>query len=106
MYKRVTPFSIHTISGGLEHSLAQLAKARGATVIGTTSTLEKATLAKAHGADHVILYKQENTIERVRELTKGECHLRRCGAGNVGDLCQLFGIDLMYCRFYDDLQND
>lgn len=52
--------------------MAQVAKARGATVIGTTSTPEKAELAKAHGADHVILYKNEDTVKRVSELTNGE----------------------------------
>ncbi|KAI0303551.1 NAD-P-binding protein [Multifurca ochricompacta] len=63
---------IHTVAGGVGLLHAQLAKARGATVIGTTSTVEKAELAKLHGADHVILYKQENTVERVLELTNGE----------------------------------
>ncbi len=63
---------IHTVAGGVGLLLAQLAKARGATVIGTTSTPEKAALAKAHGADHVILYKKENTVERVLELTDGQ----------------------------------
>jgi NADPH2:quinone reductase len=48
-----------------------MAMARGATVIGTTSTPEKAELAKAHGVDHVILYKKENTVKRVLELTDG-----------------------------------
>ncbi|KAH9852519.1 hypothetical protein C2E23DRAFT_885659 [Lenzites betulinus] len=46
--------------------------ARGATVIGTTSTPEKAALARAAGADHVILYTQEDTVQRVLELTGGE----------------------------------
>jgi len=32
----------------------------------------KAVLARAHGADHVILYKQENTVERVLELTNAK----------------------------------
>jgi len=63
---------IHTVAGGVGLLHAQLAKARGATVIGTTSTPEKAALAKAHGADHVILYKQEDTVERVLELTNGQ----------------------------------
>ncbi|KAH9955613.1 NAD-P-binding protein [Russula dissimulans] len=63
---------VHTVAGGVGLLHAQLAKARGATVIGTTSTPEKAALAKAHGADHVILYKQENTVQRVLELTNGE----------------------------------
>lgn len=63
---------IHTVAGGAGLLHAQVAKARGATVIGTTSTTEKAELARAHGADHVILYKQENTVERVSELTNGK----------------------------------
>ena len=41
-------------------------------MIGTTSTAEKAELAKAHGADHVILYKEENTVERVSQLANGK----------------------------------
>lgn len=63
---------IHTIAGGLGLLFSQVAKSRGATVIGTTSTEEKATLAKQYGADHVIVYKKENTVQRVLEITNGE----------------------------------
>jgi NADPH2:quinone reductase len=42
------------------------------TVIGTAGSEEKAALAKKFGADHVILYRQENVVERVREITNGE----------------------------------
>lgn len=63
---------IHTVAGGLGLLMLQLAKHIGATVIGTTSTQAKADLAKAHGADHVILYPVENTVDRVLEITKGE----------------------------------
>jgi len=63
---------IHTVAGGLGILFTQYAKTRGATVIGTTSTSEKAKLAKSYGADHVILYPTENTVERVLEITKGE----------------------------------
>ncbi|KAJ7657985.1 NAD-P-binding protein [Mycena rosella] len=62
---------VHTVAGGLGLLFAQLIKARGAIVIGTTSTREKAELAKAHGASHVILYKEEDTVQRVLELTNG-----------------------------------
>lgn len=63
---------IHTVAGGLGLLFAQYAKYRGATVIGTTSTKEKAELARANGADHVILYPVEDTVQRVLEITNGE----------------------------------
>ncbi|TFK26679.1 NAD(P)-binding protein [Coprinopsis marcescibilis] len=63
---------VHTVAGGLGLLFAQLIKAKGATVIGTTSTPEKVELAKKHGADHVILYPVEDTVQRVLELTNGE----------------------------------
>ncbi|EIN04575.1 NAD(P)-binding protein [Punctularia strigosozonata HHB-11173 SS5] len=63
---------VHTVAGGLGLIFAQIAKLRGATVIGTTSTPEKAELAKVHGADHVILYKDEDIVKRVKEITNGE----------------------------------
>lgn len=63
---------IHTVAGGLGLHFTAYAKSRGATVIGTTSTPEKAEIAKAYGADHVILYTKENTVQRVLELTNGE----------------------------------
>jgi NADPH2:quinone reductase len=63
---------VHTVAGGLGLLFAQLAKARGATVIGTTSTEAKADVARAAGADHVIIYKSENTVQRVLELTGGK----------------------------------
>ncbi|PCH34252.1 NAD(P)-binding protein [Wolfiporia cocos MD-104 SS10] len=63
---------IHTVAGGLGLILSQIAKARGAIVVGTTSTPEKAEIARKHGADHVILYPTENTVERTLEITGGE----------------------------------
>lgn len=63
---------VHTVAGGLGLIFAQIAHARGATVIGTTSSKEKAELAKKHGADHVILYTEEDTVQRVLEITNGE----------------------------------
>jgi len=63
---------IHAIAGGFGLVASQIAKTRGAIVIGTTSTEEKAELAKAHGADHVVLYRTEDTVQRVLEITNGE----------------------------------
>ena len=55
---------VHTVAGGLGLLFTAYAKKRGATVIGTTSTPEKAEIAKSYGADHVILYPKENTVQR------------------------------------------
>ena len=64
---------VHAAAGGLGLIFCQLCKAKGAHVIGTTSTEEKAALAKANGAEHVILYgKGESVPDRVLELTGGQ----------------------------------
>ncbi|KAJ3770773.1 NAD(P)-binding protein [Lentinula raphanica] len=63
---------IHTIAGGLGLIFTQYAKHLGARVIGTTSTKEKAELARKNGADEVILYKEEDVVERVKVLTGGK----------------------------------
>jgi len=57
-------------AGAVAHYAIQFAKARGATVITTISSPEKAALARAAGADHTIDYKRENVGERVMALTK------------------------------------
>jgi NADPH2:quinone reductase len=56
-------------AGAVGHYAIQFAKARGAVVITTVSSPDKAKLAEAAGADHVIDYKRENVGERVMELT-------------------------------------
>lgn len=63
---------IHAAAGGVGLIACQWAKALGATVIGTAGSAEKAALAQAHGCDHVIAYRQENFVERVREITGGK----------------------------------
>lgn len=63
---------VHTAAGGLGLIFCQIASSRGARVIGTTSTKEKAELAKANGAAHVILYPTEDTVKRVLEITSGQ----------------------------------
>ncbi len=62
---------VHAAAGGVGLILCQWAKALGAKVIGTVGSEEKAALAKAHGCDHVILYKTEDVAKRVREITDG-----------------------------------
>jgi NADPH2:quinone reductase len=58
-------------AGGVGHYAVQFAKAAGATVIATISSDEKAKLARAAGADHVIDYKHEDVGERVMAITGG-----------------------------------
>jgi len=61
----------HAAAGGVGLIAMQWAKALGVTVIGTVGSEDKAKLARKYGCDHVILYKSENVVERVREITKG-----------------------------------
>jgi len=62
----------HAAAGGVGLIAMQWAKALGVTVIGTVGSEEKAALARKHGCDHVILYRSENVVERVREITGGK----------------------------------
>jgi NADPH2:quinone reductase len=58
-------------AGAVSHYAIQFAKARGATVLTTVSSPEKAKVAREAGADVTIDYKTENVGERVQALTKG-----------------------------------
>ncbi len=62
---------VHAAAGGMGLLLCQLGKMLGATVIGTTSTEEKATLAKGAGADHVIQYTKQDFEAEVKRITGG-----------------------------------
>jgi NADPH2:quinone reductase len=62
---------IHAGAGGVGQLLVRWAKALGARVLATAGSAEKAAIAKECGADHVILYREENFPDRVRELTGG-----------------------------------
>ena len=62
---------VHASAGGVGLPLCQLAKRAGARVIGTTSTSDKAALAKKAGADDVILYGDADFSVEVRRLTGG-----------------------------------
>ncbi|NTV64268.1 MAG: quinone oxidoreductase [Oscillochloris sp.] len=62
---------VHAAAGGVGLLLVQLASRIGARVIGTAGSPAKAALARAAGADEVILYRDEDFAPRVRELTGG-----------------------------------
>lgn len=63
---------IHAGAGGVGHVAIQLAKIKGARVITTVSSKEKAEFVKALGADDVILYTEEEFAEAVNRLTDGK----------------------------------
>jgi NADPH:quinone reductase len=60
---------VHAAAGGVGLLLVQIAKRRGAHVIGTAGTDEKAELAKGAGADDVIVYTRQDFVDEVRRLT-------------------------------------
>lgn len=63
---------IHAAAGGMGLLLTQMAKARGARVIGTVSSAEKEARARAAGADEIIRYTQvDDLAAEVRALTGG-----------------------------------
>src|SRR5215468_1227268 len=63
---------VHAAAGGVGLLLCQIAKMRGARVIGTVSTQDKAKLAREAGADEVILYASQDFEAEVKRITGGK----------------------------------
>ncbi len=63
---------IHAAAGGVGSLMSQWARHLGATVIGTVSSLEKASLAKRYGCHYTLVSSQEDVVGRVREITGGK----------------------------------
>lgn len=63
---------VHAAAGGVGRLLCQMAKMRGARVLATAGSEEKAQLAREAGADEVVLYRQEDFAEAARRFTGGE----------------------------------
>jgi NADPH2:quinone reductase len=75
---------IHAAAGGVGLIACQWANALGATVIGTVGSKEKADLAKANGCHHTILYREEDFVAKVKEITKGAlCDVVYDGVGKT-----------------------
>lgn len=73
----------HAAAGGVGLILGQWAKHIGATVIGTAGSPEKVELAKAHGYDHVINYRESDFVPAVDEITGGrKCDVVYDSVGN------------------------
>ena len=62
---------VHSAAGGCGILLCQMAKIRGAQVIGAVSTPAKAAIARDAGADHVVIYAEEDFAAAVRRITAG-----------------------------------
>lgn len=70
--KRGDTCLIHAAAGGVGLLLCQIAKIRGARVIGTVGTEEKGKLAREAGADEVILYTKQEFDAEVKRITQGK----------------------------------
>jgi NADPH2:quinone reductase len=75
---------MHAAAGGVGLILCQWAKHLGATVIGTVGSKDRAALAKANGCDHTILYRDEDFVAKVKEITGGKlCDVVYDGIGKT-----------------------
>ena len=75
---------IHAAAGGIGLLACQWARAMGAHVIGTVGSKAKADLALANGCDHVILYNEENFVDRVKQISRNElCDVVYDGVGKT-----------------------
>ncbi|HKH80461.1 MAG TPA: quinone oxidoreductase [Methylovirgula sp.] len=75
---------VHAAAGGVGLILCQWGSALGAHMIGTVGSPEKAKLAKKAGAKDLILYREEDFVARVKEITKGKlCDVVYDGVGKA-----------------------
>jgi NADPH2:quinone reductase len=75
---------VHAAAGGVGQILCQWGRALGAKVIGTVGSAEKARIAKKAGAQHTILYREEDFAKRVEEITRGQkCAVVYDGVGRA-----------------------
>jgi NADPH:quinone reductase len=93
---------VHAAAGGVGLILCQWARHLGATVIGTVGDEAKGELAREHGAHHTILYRKEDWVAKVAELTGGtKCRVVYDGVGKDTflkslDCLQPFGLCALY----------
>ena len=75
---------MHAAAGGVGLILCQWANHLGANVIGTVGSKDKAELARANGCRHTIVYRDEDFVARVKEITGGAlCHVVYDGIGKA-----------------------
>jgi NADPH2:quinone reductase len=79
-----TVLLLHAAAGGVGVILSQWAKHLGGQVIGTVGSADKAAIARTNGCDHVILYRSEDFVARVKQITGGKlCHVVYDGVGQA-----------------------
>jgi NADPH2:quinone reductase len=79
-----TTILMHAAAGGVGQILCQWANHLGATVIGTVGSKDKAEIAKKNGCHHTILYRDEDFVARVKEITGGKlCDVVYDGIGKT-----------------------
>lgn len=87
---------VHAAAGGTGLLLVQIAKRRGAFVIGTAGSDEKAALARSAGADEVIVYTRQDFVAETKRITDGRgVHVIY---DSVGKTTFLAGLDLLVRR--------
>ena len=87
---------VHAAAGGVGLLLVQIAKKRGAMVIGTAGSDEKAKIARDAGSDEVIVYTRQDFVQEVRRITEGRgVHVVY---DSVGKTTFLPGLDLLVPR--------
>lgn len=75
---------VHAAAGGTGSMLVQMCKIKGATVIATVGSADKAALAKEAGADHVINYSEHDFVAEVARITDGKgVHVAYDGVGKA-----------------------
>lgn len=78
LFRRTTPLKagdtvlFHAAAGGVGLIACQWARSEGITLIGTAGSDDKCALARDHGAAHVINYRTEDFVARVKEITGGK----------------------------------
>jgi NADPH:quinone reductase len=93
---------VHAAAGGVGLILCQWGRHLGATVIGTVGDEAKAEMARAHGAHHTILYRKEDWVAKVAEITGDKkCRVVYDGVGKDTfakslDCLQPFGVGVLY----------
>lgn len=71
LVQKGTTMLVHSAAGGVGQTLVQMARARGAYVIGTVGSPQKVDIARQRGCDEVLVLGSDDVVAKVREFTNG-----------------------------------